>query len=89
VPKEGDRGQGDYVHHDMEDIINVIDGRAEITVEVDAADQEVRDHLRQEFDDLLADPRFVGTIPMHLRGEATSQARSRIILARLQRLAGL
>ncbi|SHN00280.1 hypothetical protein [Rhizobacter sp. OV335] len=85
-----DRGQGDYLgHHDMEDIINVIDGRPEIATEVEAADQEVRDHLRQEFDDLLADPRFVDVIPMHLRGDLTSQARARVILDRLRRLAGL
>jgi len=84
-----DRGQGDYGHHDMEDIINVIDGRSEITAEVDAADQEVRNHLRQEFDDLLADPRFVEGIPMHLRGDLTSQARARTILDRLRQLAGL
>jgi hypothetical protein len=83
------RGEGDFGHHDVEDIINLVDGRPELAAEVDAAEDDVREYLRQEFDDLLADPRFVDSIPMHLRGDATSQARAGIILDRLRHLAGL
>jgi predicted nucleotidyltransferase len=85
-----DRGNGDYgASHDLEDIINVVDGRPELNDEVQAATETVRDYLRGEFDDLLADPRFINAIPMHLRGDVTSQARAPIILERLRRLSGL
>jgi hypothetical protein len=85
-----DRGRGDYASsHDLEDIINVVDGRPELSDEVNAAPVIVRSHLREEFDQLLADERFVDAIPMHLRADAASQARAPIIIERLRRLAGL
>ena len=83
------RGQGDYFHHDMEDIINVIDGRPELVEEVRAASFDVREYLQTEFDDLLADHRFVDTLPGYLRSDAASQARFPAILERIRRLAGL
>lgn len=85
-----DRGEGDYAtSHDLEDIINVIDGRPELTTEVNAASDRVREYLRDVFDELLADRSFVDTIPMHLRSDAASQARAPLIIARLRQLAGL
>lgn len=84
------RGKGDYASsHDLEDIINVVDGRPELIAEVNAASPSVRVYLRDEFDGLLADKSFVDAIPMHLRGDAASQARAPLILARLRQLAGL
>jgi predicted nucleotidyltransferase len=84
------RGGGDYAaSHDMEDIINVVDGRPELPDEVNAASPRVRTYLREEFDALLADRHFVDSIPMHLRGDPVSQARAPMILERLRRLAGL
>lgn len=42
-----DRGNGDYLHsHDFEDVVAVVDGRAEIVTEVAQADVEVR-HLHR------------------------------------------
>lgn len=84
-----DRGQGDYGHHDMEDIINVVDGRPELVEEVDQTSTEVRTFIRNEFDYLLADADFVDGIPRHLRTDAASQGRAATIVERLQRLAGL
>lgn len=83
------RAGGDYAHHDMEDIINVIDGRPEIIDEVTAAADDVREFLRSEFDDLLADESFVDEIPGHFRPDSVSQARVPIVIDRLKRLAGL
>jgi predicted nucleotidyltransferase len=83
------RGGGDFGHHDMEDIINVIDGRAELLDEVDHAAANVREYLREEFDDLLADSSFVDGIGMHLRPDAVSQARVQRIIGSIRRLAGL
>ena len=73
----------------MEDIINVIDGRPELLEEVNAGLESVRTYLREEFDELLAHESFVDAIPMHVRGDAASQARVPIIVERLRRLAGL
>lgn len=85
-----DRGNGDFAtSHDLEDIINVVDGRPELVDEVNAAPDTVRAYLREEFDGLLADESFVNAIPMHLRSDAASQARATLILARLRRIAGL
>lgn len=84
-----DRGKEDYGHHDMEDIINLVDGRPELIDEVAKEAQEVREYLRAEFDDLLADESFTNSIPLHLRPDIASQARTMIILRRLQKLAGL
>jgi len=84
------RGNGDYASsHDLEDIINVIDGRPELVDEVNTSPQEVRTYLREEFDDLLATEKFVYAIPMHLRGDPVSQARASIIIERMRKLAGL
>ena len=84
-----DRAGGDYAHHDMEDIINVIDGRPEIAGEVTAAADDVREFLRSEFDDLLADESFADEVPKHLRPDSASQARVPIVIDRIRRLAGL
>jgi predicted nucleotidyltransferase len=85
-----DRGEGDYASsHDLEDIINVIDGRPELLDEVNAGLESVRNYLQEEFDELLADERFVDAIPMHVRGDAASQARVPLIAKRLRQLAGL
>lgn len=85
-----DRGGRDYASsHDLEDIINVIDGRPELLDEVNEGLESVRNYLREEFDELLADEAFVDAIPMHVRGDAASQARVPLIIERLRRLAGL
>jgi hypothetical protein len=73
----------------MEDIVNVIDGRPEIVDEVETAGGGVRDFLRLEFDELLADESFVDDLPRHFRPDAASQARVPIVMERLRRLAGL
>lgn len=73
----------------MEDIINVIDGRPEINDEVTAAADDVREFLRSEFDDLLADELFADEIPRHFRPDSVSQARVPVVIERIRRLAGL
>lgn len=83
-----DRGGGDYLHHDMEDIVTVIDGRDSIVDEVLSCDAGVRDFLLDEFDVLLADPHFVDRITWLLPpGDARS--RHEIVLERMRKIAGL
>jgi predicted nucleotidyltransferase len=84
-----DRGRNDYSHHDVEDIINIIDGRPELMDEIDSSPSELREFLREELDRYLADPAFVDSISIHLRGEPAEQARAPEILSRLRRIAGL
>lgn len=82
------RGQGDYwTSHDMEDIICVIDGRAEIVAEVAQTDGELRDYLQQQLSALLADALFTEAISGFLPGDAVSQARVPRILQRLRAIA--
>jgi len=41
-----DRGRGDFLGHDLEDVIAVIDGRPSIEKEVESASPEIRTSLR-------------------------------------------
>lgn len=83
------RGNGDYAHHDMEDIINLVSGRPTLPDEVRNAPDAVRLYLRSEFSDLLEDPVFLDALPMHFRPDDVSQARVPIVFGRLRALAGL
>lgn len=79
------RGNDDYLHHDMEDILNVVDGREELFDEVQAGSAEVREFLQAEFDDLLSDSTFID----QLSWQVTPAARVEVVLRRLRSLAGL
>lgn len=83
------RGNGDYLHHDIEDIVNLVDGRPEIIDEIREGPQHLREFLEQEFDDLLSDKRFVDSIPMNLNPSQADQSRAPILIERLRRIAGL
>lgn len=84
------RGNGDYVmSHDMEDIMAVLDGRPEVVQEVMQSSQELKVHLRDRFRELLADGKFVNSIPGHLPGDAASQARVPTVLERLNNMANI
>lgn len=83
------RGNGDFGHHDIEDIISLVDGRPELCGEIEQCDEVVRKFVRQEIDDLLADAAFVEHLPWHLHPDQASQARLPLIIERLRILAGL
>lgn len=58
------RGQGDLMSsHDFEDIVNVIDGRPGIEVEVAAAEAELADYLVTRFGEIARHPDFENTLP--------------------------
>jgi predicted nucleotidyltransferase len=83
------RGNGDYgTSHDMEDIITVIDGRPELAQEISVADAELRESVREEFDDLLGRPEFLDSLAWHLPGDAANQARLPELIRRLREIAG-
>jgi predicted nucleotidyltransferase len=85
-----DRGNGDFAaSHDLEDIVNLIDGRGEIVKEVADADGPIRDYLQSEFDDLISNTAFAPMLPYHLGGTDAEQARVEIIFGRMREIAGL
>ncbi len=83
------RGQGNYEHHDIEDIVNLVDGRPELFAEFEATEESVREYIMQEFDDLLADESFTDLLPWHLNPDAANQARVPLVIERFRKLAGL
>jgi predicted nucleotidyltransferase len=84
------RGGGDYGgSHDMEDIVNVVDGRAELAEEISRCDQEVRDYVASEVDALLADSQFTETLSWHFTGDAPNQGRIPEVIRRLRVIAGI
>ncbi len=82
------RGAGDYLHHDMEDIVTVIDGRASIVAEVLTCTATVRSFLMEEFDDLLANAQFIDRLTWLLPPD-NLQARQQIVIERMRKIAGL
>lgn len=82
------RGGGDYMHHDMEDIVNVVDGRDALVEEIQDASPEAQEFLVDECDALLADPNFVDRISWHLAPHQQDGRRD-IVLERMRRIAGL
>lgn len=79
-----DRGKRDvYASHDLEDIITVIDGRAELVDELAAANAEVRDHVIAQVRALLAHPELPNALP----GIVTQPIRAGIVLEGLHRIA--
>ena len=83
------RGDGDFVtSRDVEDILAVVDGRQEIVDEALRSSPALRAYLQRELGAWLDDHDFEAVVPGHLPGDEASQARARIVLERLERLAG-
>lgn len=78
------RGRGDYMHHDMEDILNVVDGREELLAELASIPTRVRDFIQDEIDGYLADQTFIDQLEWVFPG-----GRFELVIRRLRHLAGL
>jgi hypothetical protein len=77
----GDRGKNDYAgSRDLEDLIAVVDGRAELVV---------RSYLAKEIAKLLGARRFVDALPGLLAPDSASQERITTVMARLKEIASL
>ena len=84
------RGKGDYQSsHDLEDLIGVVDGRAELVKEIHAGPEDVRTCIASEITKLLATPAFVDALPGYLLPDQASQARVSIMLERLKKIAAI
>ncbi len=72
----------------MEDILAVLDGRPEIADEVtNSKDERLRKYLKKRFAALLTEQRFLEAMPGHLPGDAASQERVPLIIARIETIA--
>ncbi len=83
-----DRGRGDFVaSHDLEDIVTVIDGRAELIGEVASAPDALRTYLRDVLGPLVTNDRFLTALAGHLPGDGASQGRLPLVIERFRKLA--
>ncbi|OIQ66085.1 hypothetical protein GALL_523500 [mine drainage metagenome] len=84
------RGKNDMVmSHDLEDIINVVEGRRGVVEEVAAADPELRAYLVRRFRALLQHADFDNTLPGLVAFDELYQSRIETIRNRISAIAGL
>jgi hypothetical protein len=81
------RGKGDYLHHDIEDIISAAEGRKTIIEEIFSSKQETYEYISNEIETLLGDESFTNLIAGHLNG-LDAAARVSIVLSRLRAIVG-
>jgi hypothetical protein len=77
------RGGGDFVtSHDLEDVLNIVDGREELVAEMAAAPADLKEAVGAAFTRLLAHPDFANVLP----GLIAEPERSALVLDRLRKL---
>jgi hypothetical protein len=82
------RGKNDYQSsHDLEDLMAVLDGRAELVEEIHAGAADVHAYIAAETRKLLAIREFLDALPGYLLPDQASQARVSILLERLKKIA--
>ena len=84
------RGKNDVVtSHDLEDIINVVEGRQAIVEEVAAADPELRAYLATRFRELRQHPDFDNSLPGLVPYDELYQSRIDAVRHRIAAITGL
>jgi len=73
--------------HDLEDIIAVIDGRAELLSELSNSDGKLQEFVSSWFSRLLEDHDFCEALPGYLPADSASQQRLPVLMERLKILA--
>lgn len=77
------RGKGDFLSsHDLEDVLNVVNGREELVDEMHAAPGALRAAVAQTFSRLLGDPNFSNVLP----GLIAEEERAGVVQARMERM---
>lgn len=85
-----DRGNEDMLgSHDLEDIINVIDGRPELLAEIAMTGGELRAYLADKCAALMALPSFMNYLPGMFFQDETLPERVAAVAERLQQIATL
>ena len=84
------RGRGDYLaSHDMEDIINFINGRAEVIEDIKRSKPDLKNFIVKSLQGFLEDEFFLEALPGHLLPDQASQGRRSIILGRINQVVAL
>ena len=84
------RGKNDFpASRDLEDLIAVVDGRAELVGEIHAAASDVRSYLGNEIKKLLSIREFNDALPGYVPPDAASQERVGTIISRLEEIASV
>lgn len=84
------RGRNDFqASPDLEDLVTVVDGRAEIISEMDRADPELRNYVSNTLESLMQTSRFVEALPGYLSPDEAGQQRIEITLRRLGQIAAM
>lgn len=79
------RGNNDFMgSSDMEDIITIIDGRAEIIQEIKTTETDLQQYLHKVFQDWLKQGNFINALPGLLPPDLASQERLPIIVERIK-----
>ena len=83
-----DRGQADLLgSHDLEDIVNVLDGRPEIIEEIAASPVELQRYLADRCKALLAMPKFMDAIHGMIFPDESHAERVRLLAERFRQIA--
>lgn len=78
------RGRGDVLaSHDLEDVLNIVDGREELVRELAGASNDVRHAIAEAFAGLLARPGFLDVLP----GLIAEPERAGVVADRLRAMA--
>jgi predicted nucleotidyltransferase len=80
------RGKGDLLHHDLEDLVALVDGRAELLGELESDAPALRKFVADSLQSLFAKG-LEDQLPGHLQGDQASQARLPFVLTTLRRMA--
>ncbi len=82
------RGKGDFhLSYDIEDLVAVLDGRAEVVIEVRKAEPDLRCYIGDYFLELLQDINFLDALPGYLPPDTASQDRLLLIIERMKAIA--
>ena len=85
-----DRGHGDFLgSHDLEDIVNVVDGRPELISEITVATPELRQYLAAQCSKLLQTPGFANALPGMVFPDESLAGRAKLLAQRLGQISAL
>ncbi|GAB6097210.1 hypothetical protein JCM14469_34640 [Desulfatiferula olefinivorans] len=84
------RGKNDFLgSHDIEDIINLVDGRKELVTEIDQAEDALKAFVATNFKVFLSQRNFIESIYAQFNPDPVSQQRSDVILKRMSKISSI
>ena len=81
-----DRGAGDYLAPDIEDVLAVIDGRPALLDEIAQSSPAVRRFLSEAFEELVKNDGFREIIPAHLGGDSIAHRRGELVVGVIEKI---